>query len=94
MTLKLPRAATAERIAVAQEGAGGPAQAAKHVPAIENAGIPGYTYTVERTTNVVPGATWTPMWTTNLPTSPPVDVWQYYDSSPLSPLGFYRLRSP
>jgi WD40 repeat protein len=61
---------------------------------LTNAGIPGYTYSVERTTNLVPGATWTPMWTTNLLTSPPVEVWLYFDSSPESPSGFYRLRSP
>ena len=52
-------------------------------------GIPGFSYAVERSTNLV---NWDTVQTTNLPTSPTaIGVWSYTDSPPPNP-AFYRTR--
>jgi hypothetical protein len=53
---------------------------------IQFAGVPGYTYDVERTTNL--DGVWTVLLTTN---APPHGVWIYTDNNPPQPAAFYRL---
>ena len=50
------------------------------------AGIPGYAYDVERSTNLT---VWTAVLTTNAPTR---GVWLYTDSNPPQPSAYYRMR--
>jgi hypothetical protein len=54
---------------------------------IQFAGVPGYAYDVERTTNL--DGFWAVMLTTN---APPHGVWIYTDINPPQPSAFYRLR--
>jgi hypothetical protein len=51
------------------------------------AGVPGYAYDVEQSTNL--GGAWTVVQTTN---APPHGLWIYTDSNPPQPSAFYRLR--
>jgi autotransporter-associated beta strand protein len=55
------------------------------------AGIPGYAYEVQRTTDLTPPVTWTTLWTTNCP---PLGLFDYIDLTP--PLGqaYYRTAQP
>jgi hypothetical protein len=52
------------------------------------AGVPGYPYEVERTTNVTNGP-WVVVLTTNAPVN---GVWEYLDTSPPFPWAFYRTK--
>ena len=52
------------------------------------AGVPGYAYDVERTTNVTAG-TWVVLLTTNAPAH---GVWEYLDTNPPLPGAFYRTK--
>jgi hypothetical protein len=52
------------------------------------AGVPGYAYDVERTTNVVTGP-WIVLLTTNAPAG---GIWRYVDNNPPSPAAYYRTR--
>jgi hypothetical protein len=54
---------------------------------IHFAGVPGYAYDVERTTNL--GGSWTVVLTTNAPAH---GLWFFTDSNPPQPSAFYRLR--
>jgi hypothetical protein len=49
------------------------------------AGIPGYTYNVQRSSDL---STWNTIWTTN---APPGGVFQFSDSAAPQPNAFYRL---
>ena len=51
------------------------------------AGIPGYSYSVARTTNLV--SAWTVIWTTNAPAG---GVFQFIDNPAPQPDAFYRLQ--
>jgi autotransporter-associated beta strand protein len=55
------------------------------------AGIPGYAYEVQRTTDLTPPISWTTLWTTNCP---PLGLFDYIDLTP--PLGqaYYRTAQP
>ena len=50
-------------------------------------GIPGFSYSVNRTTNLL-AAGWTTIWTTNMP---PGGVFQFTDPNPTQPTAFYQL---
>jgi hypothetical protein len=50
------------------------------------AGVPGYAYDVESSTNLAAGS-WTVVQTTNAPVN---GVWEYFDSNPPIPTAFYR----
>jgi hypothetical protein len=52
------------------------------------AGVPGWAYDVERTTNLA-GGTWIVLQTTNAPAH---GVWEYLDTNPPSPSGYYRIK--
>ena len=68
-------------------GSTGPAiQAANGVTSITYAGIPGYSYSVSRTTNLLSG--WTTIWTTNMPVG---GTFQFIDSNPTQPAAYYLL---
>ena len=54
---------------------------------LQFAGVPGYAYDVERTTNF--DSSWTVVLTTN---APPHGLWIYTDSNPPQPAAFYRLQ--
>jgi hypothetical protein len=56
---------------------------------VKFAGIPGYTYIVQRAPTV--GGPWTDLLTTNAPTN---GLFEFVDGDPLSPSGYYRLRTP
>lgn len=56
---------------------------------IRFAGIPGFTYKVEKASSVTG-----PWEVVQEPTAPANGVWEFLDSSPLTPTGFYRLTYP
>ncbi len=53
---------------------------------IKYAGIPGYSYSVSRTTNLLSG--WATIWTTNMPAG---GTFQFIDSNPPQPAAYYLL---
>ena len=53
---------------------------------ITYSGIPGYSYSVNRSTNLLSG--WTTVWTTNMPAG---GTFQYIDSNPPQPAAYYIL---
>ncbi len=61
------------------------------IPTIVFAGIPGYAYDVQRTTNLVPPVAWSSLWTTNAPTN---GLFQFTDPSPPTNSAFYRSAQP
>jgi hypothetical protein len=58
-----------------------------NVPTIRFAGIPGYSYDVQRTTNLVPVINWTTLWTT---TAPPNGIFDFTDTSAPASQSYYR----
>lgn len=56
------------------------------IPTITYTGIPGFSYSVNRSTNLLGG--WTIIWTTNMPAG---GVFQFTDSNPPQPTVFYQL---
>lgn len=61
------------------------------IPTIVFAGIPGYAYDVQRTTNLTPPAVWTTLWTTNAPTN---GLFHFTDAAPPTNSAFYRSAQP
>jgi len=57
------------------------------VPMLTFTGLPGYTYDVQRTTNLATSIVWTTLWTTNAPTN---GVFHFSDPSPPVDSAFYR----
>jgi hypothetical protein len=60
--------------------------ATNNVTTILYSGIPGYSYSVSRTTNLLTG--WTTIWTTNMPVG---GVFQFKDTNPPQPEAYYQL---
>jgi hypothetical protein len=55
------------------------------------AGIPGYTYNVQRTEDLTPPATWTTLHTTNCP---PLGLFDFIDTAPPMGAAYYRTAQP
>jgi lysophospholipase L1-like esterase len=60
--------------------------AAGGAPLLNFGGIPGYSYSVQRSTNL---SNWTTLWTTNAPAA---GAFQFVDPTAPQPMGFYRLQ--
>jgi hypothetical protein len=58
------------------------------VASLSFAGIPGYQYNIQRSTDILDPNGWTTIWTTNAPAS---GVFQFQDNSAPPPSAFYRL---
>jgi uncharacterized repeat protein (TIGR01451 family) len=61
------------------------------IPTLVFAGIPGYAYDVQRTTNLTPPVAWTTLWTTNAPTN---GLFQFIDLAAPTNTAFYRSAQP
>jgi hypothetical protein len=61
------------------------------IPTLVFAGIPGYSYDVQRTTNLTPPVAWTTLWTTNAPTN---GLFQFTDIAAPTSTAFYRSAQP
>ena len=57
-------------------------------PTISYAGIPGYSYSVQRTPSMANPIVWTTIWTTNAPSG---GLFAFTDPNPTHPTAFYRL---
>lgn len=68
-------------------GPAGPVvQVTNGITTLTYTGIPGYSYSVNRSTNLLGG--WTTIWTTNMPAD---GVFQFTDPNPPQPTAFYQL---
>ncbi len=61
-----------------------------NIPTITFSATPGFTYRVERSTNLVPPVTWVTVWTTNASAS----LFQFTDPNPATNSAFYRSAHP